>query len=431
MRALLVILIAALVAVAAFDFLAPGPAGMAEPRVLAHYMPWFRAERAPDGSMRWDHWQWFGKGTKHDPDDVGPDGRRDIASVFYPLIGPYHGPDAKVLEYHVLSARAAGIDAFVADWYGPGTYSDEVFAALRAQAEPLGFRVAICLEEKSFFPGYAAVTSRVEVLDEMERHIRHVLEAHAGSPAYLRRDGRPVLFMFNGHGAGPLGEGTLSPAELADVLGRFSNAPVFLVRGHVDTNYLGVVDGAYAWCGDAAYRRWFEEASSGPRGDGRLSYRVGVASPGFDDSGVNGWGAGPRVTDRRGTQEYEDNWADVLKGRPDAVQIVTWNDFQEGTTVEPTVEYGFTLLNLTERYVRDFTGRPSSYEDNQWGYRIYRVRERLEAAGDVEAARRLAARADRFVGDFVGGSRLLMGWRLRWLERAAEALETETAGDPK
>jgi glycoprotein endo-alpha-1,2-mannosidase len=256
----------------------------------------------------------------------------------------------------------------------------------------------------------------------MERHIRHVLDTHAGSPAYLRRDGRPVLFMFNGHGSGPVGDATLSPAELADVLGRFSNSPVCLVRGHVDAAYLGVAEGAYAWCGDAQYRRWFYDSSREPRETGRLGYRVGVANPGFDDSGVNGWGVGPRVTDRRGTQEYEDQWADVLKALPDAVQIVTWNDFQEGTTVEPTVEYGFTLLNLTERYVRDFTGRASSYEDNQWGYRIYRVREQVEVAADTAAAQRLARRVDQFVEDFVGGSRFLMGWRLKWIERAGSKL---------
>lgn len=419
MRTLLVLAVAALVALALFDFLADDALPEAPPRVFAHYMPWFMAEKLPGGGMQWDHWQWFGRGPKHDPDDVGPDGRRDIAAVHYPLIGPYDGRDAKVLEFHILSARASGIDGFVADWYGPGTYTDDVFGRLRGMAERLRFRVAICLEEKSFFPGYSAATSRAEVLDVAERQIRHVLDAHAGSPAYLRHEGRPVLFVFNGHGTGPLGDALLSPAEWAELLGRFAASPVFLLRGHADANYLDAVPGSYAWCGDAAYRSWYYATTRELRESGRLLQRVGVASPGFDDSGVNGWGNGPRVTDRRGTQEYEDNWAEAVAAAPDAVQIVTWNDFQEGTTIEPTLEYGFTLLNLTERYVRDYTRRASSYEDNQWGYRVYRVREKIEAAGDTADAQRMTRRVDRFVADFVAGQRFLMGWRLKWIERAA------------
>lgn len=424
MRIALILLLAGLCTLAIMDWTRPAADGWpdAEPRVLAHYMPWFRAEPGPGGSMLWEHWQWFGKGPKHDPDDVLDDGRRDIASVFYPLVGPYHGQDPDILEYHLLSARAAGIGGFITDWYGPGTYSDETTAALLASAERHHVKVAVCLEEKAFFPGYATgIVTRADVLNEMERHVRHVLARHAPSPAYLRRAGRPVLFMFIGHGDSAVGPLNLAPEELADVLGRFTNQPL-LVRGHYDPAYAGVTGASYAWCGDAAYRAQFYAAAGPARRAGQLGYWVGVASPGFDDSGVNGWGQAPRITDRRGTQEYEDNWQQVLEANPDAVQIVTWNDFQEGTTIEPAREYGHLFLDVTERYVRDFTGRPSSFGDNTWGYRVYRVRERIRAAGNREDARALVARTDAFVRDAIRNARWLMGWRLARLERAAAQL---------
>jgi len=173
------------------------------PKVMAHYMPWFRMEPGESG-MIWEHWKWFGKGPKHDPDDILDNGRRDIASVYYPLIGPYHGKNRAVLEYHFLTANAAGIEGFIADWYGPNDYSDQVFAEMITTAERTGMKAAICLEEKTFFPPYSGAKTREDVLNAMEKQIGHVLDTYAKSDAYLRHEGRPVFFIFNFWGEGSL-----------------------------------------------------------------------------------------------------------------------------------------------------------------------------------------------------------------------------------
>ena len=346
------------------------PHARPEPRVMAHYMPWFKAEPDGHGGTAWDHWQWFGKGPKHDPDDVDAAGRRDIASVFYPLIGPYNGVDDAVLAYHVRTAEAVGIEGFIADWYGPGTYTDRVFSNLLRVAEAEQFRAAICLEEKTFFPGYLDANTREDALHEMERQIRHVLRSYAPSPAYYRHHGLPVLFIFNNFGEGALGKLVLTPDEVRRVLACLPE-PVLLVRGDADESYWGAARGAYAWVGDGAYRRDFYEKSARAREDGRLALRVGVANPGFDDRGVWGWGKGPRQTDRRGTAEYEEQWREAISNQVDLVQIATWNDFGEGTTIEPAMEYGFTFLDLTEKFVGDLTGRRVDLGDNQLPLQSY------------------------------------------------------------
>ncbi|HMP74989.1 MAG TPA: endo-1,3-alpha-glucanase family glycosylhydrolase [Kiritimatiellia bacterium] len=388
------------------------------PRVWAHYMPWFRAERMPDGQIEWAHWQWHGRGPKHDPDERRPDGRRDIASVYYPLIGPYDGRDPDVLEYHLLSARVAGIDAFVADWYGPDTYSDEVFAHLLRAAECLGGRAAVCLEEKAFFPGYAAVNSRAEVLDEAERQIRHVLARHAESPAYLRVENRPVFLLFVNHQQGLLGRHVLDPDELAALLARFGKHEVFFIRGHAERAYAGLVDGTYAWVGDGAYRSNYYAAA-------RPGYVVGAAMPGFDDTGVWGWGNGPRVIERRGTAQYEEHWREVLEHQPDAVQLITWNDFQEGSTIEPSVEYGFRFLDVTEEWVHRYTGRPRYLKDNAWPHRLHRLRRGIAGITDEVARVKWSAKVDQFVEDLLRGRRFGMAFRLWRLESRVPAREGE------
>src|SRR6185295_18443708 len=127
----------------------------AEPgkKVLAHYMCWFE-NRPYRGGIRFEHWSYKLHGTPHDAQNIGTDGKRDISSVFYPLIGPYDSNDPDVIEYHVLSAKVAGIDGFVIDWYEPDSITDVSMKKLAAMSAKYKFEFAACYEEKAAFPGY-------------------------------------------------------------------------------------------------------------------------------------------------------------------------------------------------------------------------------------------------------------------------------------
>ena len=68
--------------------------------VLMHYMPWFDT---PEFQGRWG-WHW--RMNTQDPDSIDmTTGRRQIASHFYPLIGPYASIDPDVIEYHLLALQ--------------------------------------------------------------------------------------------------------------------------------------------------------------------------------------------------------------------------------------------------------------------------------------------------------------------------------------
>src|SRR6266850_3299770 len=54
-------------------------------KVYVHYMPWFE-DQTTSGNGRWgQHWTM----ANQNPNLVLPDGKRQIASYFYPMIGPY------------------------------------------------------------------------------------------------------------------------------------------------------------------------------------------------------------------------------------------------------------------------------------------------------------------------------------------------------
>ena len=77
-----------------------------EKPVLMHYMPWFNTPEY-NGSWGW-HWTM----NNQDPDEIIDEiaNRRQIASHYYPLIGPYASIDPTVIDYHILLMKYSGID---------------------------------------------------------------------------------------------------------------------------------------------------------------------------------------------------------------------------------------------------------------------------------------------------------------------------------
>src|ERR1700712_25556 len=77
--------------------------------VMVYYMSWYAAK--PFSS----EWGWHWTMDHFDPEKVNASGEREIASWYYPLIGPYDSADPVVLEYHVLLMKLAGIDGVIVD----------------------------------------------------------------------------------------------------------------------------------------------------------------------------------------------------------------------------------------------------------------------------------------------------------------------------
>ena len=58
------------------------------------------------------------------------------------------------------------------------------------------------------------------------------------------------------------------------------------------------------------------------------------------------------TTGRGGT--YTDTLTQALQSSASIVQIVTWNDWGEGTQIEPSVQVGYRDLETTQRLRRQF-----------------------------------------------------------------------------
>lgn len=68
------------------------------------------------------------------------------------------------------------------------------------------------------------------------------------------------------------------------------------------------------------------------------------AFPGFNDV----YEKGHRELDHRGGKVMEQTLEVAMQGPWKVVQLVTWNDYGEGTMIEPTVEFGYRFLEAVQ-----------------------------------------------------------------------------------
>ena len=110
------------------------------------------------------------------------------ATHYHPVAGRYESGDESIVEQHVLLAERAGLDAFIASWWGAGSPTGRRLPLLLAVAGRLGFGVAPYYEPAGQTP---APTGRQLSYDF------DYLGTLTNLPGWLHVHGRPVLFVYN------------------------------------------------------------------------------------------------------------------------------------------------------------------------------------------------------------------------------------------
>jgi len=320
----------------------PTPAEF-EKCVLASYYPWYGT---PHGASRkWFHWE----GVSED----------SIAnSAHYPLLGIYDSQDERLIEAHILLAKYSGIDGFVVSWWGINSFEGRSLEKLIKVAEKHDFKVTIYYE--SYRP-WNPLTN----IDQIVNELSYVITKYSNSPAFLKVNGKPVIFIYaiESHERGPEFWLKLRRSLEKEV------GETYLIGDTRSPSYLHVFDGFHT------YIELNREAMKNTYIFYNTSMRVGLAGqnftestvaimsgnpiniqektlfytvvPGYDDRKVRSPG---NYLDRMNGETYRRFWEDALSSRARCILITSWNELHEGTEIEPTREYGFLFLNITRRY---------------------------------------------------------------------------------
>ena len=167
----------------------------------------------------------------------------------------------------------------------------------------------------------------------------------------------PIIQQFNGYGKDPsVGNHYYTPQEWNNIFSRLP-AKVEYIRQNLQEQYYPPIQAGYVWWDPGDWPRQFADRAAELRRMGRIDFFMSMVSPGFNDTGVWGWGDGPRVSRQYGSDVVQSTSKMALQHDPELVQLVTWNDFNEGTCFEPTVQNGARFLTQLGEWWHSQTGK--------------------------------------------------------------------------
>lgn len=254
----------------------------------------------------------------------------------------YSSHDPDVIKTQIRRAKSMGISAFVVDWYGDREpFIDKSYALLQSAAEKNKFKIAMMYDESDEEEG----ATDEAIADFTMFHDTYLAANAPGHQAYLTYQGRPVIFIFPK-------AGHTDWNKVRAAVDKWNPAPL-LIQENLPGHYAAAFDGFYAWI-----EGWSPDGSNWGQQYLNNFYHtmlskfsdkivVGGAWAVFNDSKA-AWGLNRRISARCG-QTFSDTfdfWRRVLPpdNPPPFVMIETWNDYEEGSAIEP----GLPTCNPTQ-----------------------------------------------------------------------------------
>jgi hypothetical protein len=258
----------------------------------------------------------------------------------------YISDDAQQIKKQVTDMVSRGLNGVIIDWYGIDPAGsdflmiDHVTQLMMQEAElHPGFSFAIMYDQGALAP--CANSPGCDMTQRMIDDLNHVNVSYWNSPAYQKSGGRPVLYFF----INPLY--TIDWARLRTGV---AGNPLFIFPHETGFTH-AQSDGGFGWIkpemansGDPAALAYLSLYYNTAISTAKFS--TGSGYPGFDDS-LAPWGQHRKVG-----QQCGQTWLQTLdeaknhystSSQMSGIQLVTWNDYEEGTEIETGINNCVTV----------------------------------------------------------------------------------------
>jgi glycoprotein endo-alpha-1,2-mannosidase len=262
------------------------PAAARAATVAIFYYPWYSTP-AVDGA--WQHWNQNG----HRPPV-------DVYSRYYPAHGPYSSADPAVVDRQLSEIASIGVDELVVSWWGRGSAEDARLPLVVASARRHHLAVAVHLEpyDGRSVQSLAQDLPYIASLGVRDVFVYHPRDFAAADWAALHSQA-PSLRLFAG-------------TELVGfaAAGRFDGFYTYDFMNYGGSKFARL-------CAQAHALHLLCAPSVGPGYDGRRA------------------GESPGGRSRNHGQTYDALWTAALAAHPDVVSVTSYNEWGEGTQIEP------------------------------------------------------------------------------------------------
>ncbi|MHA1437289.1 MAG: hypothetical protein ACTSPD_06900 [Promethearchaeota archaeon] len=329
-------------------------------KILAFYYSWYGNETDYTNESlgiedptkdNWFHW------NSNNFDNPKPD---KYAGTNTPKYGLYDSNDPNLIKYHFNLAEQAKIDGFICTWWGIDDPTDVAFKNILTIARNLDTTIKLTIYFETNQERFKS-SSEAEVISTISSEIKYLLENYGDNSYFLKINRKPVIFFYTTY----LYSFFTWQKIISNVKSEydcFLIADIFPLP-EIRTEILSLFDGIHIYNPTLIISEQrkisIDKSTLGSIGNIYQSMLKIANSfnklcalttiPGYDDRTIREPGI---EISRNDGETYDFLWKKSKDA--DWVLITSFNEWHEGTEIEPSTQYNDYFITRTEYWAEKF-----------------------------------------------------------------------------
>ena len=254
------------------------------------------------------------------------------AKTDYPLLGRYSSSSVDVMRQHIQWAKEAGITGFIVSWKSTDKLNERLEKLIQVANEE-NFKLAIIYQGLDFQRNPLPA-------EQVDADLSYFIEHYSEEQAFYLYD-RPLVIWS--------GTWKFTREQVESVVvGKREHILILASERNLDgyTRLADLVDGdAYYWSSVnpetfPGYPEKLNTMSEAIHANGGLW--IAPAAPGFDARLIGG----TTVVDRKDGETLQVQFNTAMQSSPDAIGLISWNEFSENSHIEPSENYDDRYLKV-------------------------------------------------------------------------------------